>query len=232
MRSIAGTLFVNTLLALSLLPHSLAAVIDLTDATFEHQTQSSTGQTTGKWLVKFYAPWCGHCKTLAPIWKELDQRLQEDDANDGIVIAKVDCTKESQVANRFKVQSYPTLKYFADRKMYNYKGDRNIDALYAFVTEGYKSALPDAAIPPPPSLLDVKMKEFRQKFEALAQDNEHLKHLLEDFDHIVSFRKNAAVALLVMGAILGFMFGIIVSLIMGMGSTDNTKAKKKKNKKD
>lgn len=226
MRSIAATFFVNTILSLSLLQHSLAAVIDLTDSTFEHQTQSSTGQTTGKWLVKFYAPWCGHCKTLAPIWKELDQRLQEENAQDGIVIAKVDCTKETQVANRFQVQSYPTLKYFADRKMYNYKGARNADALYDFVTEGYKSALQDT-IPPPPSVLDVKMKEFRMKFDSLAQNNKHLKFLLEDFDHIITFRKNAACALLVMGAFIGFMFGIIVSLLMGMGSTD-TKAKKKK----
>ena len=35
-----------------------AEVHVLTDSTFEHQTQASTGQTTGKWLVKFYAPWC------------------------------------------------------------------------------------------------------------------------------------------------------------------------------
>ena len=51
------TTFIITLLAafIALAPAS-AAVIDLTDSTFEHQTQASTGQTTGKWFVKFYAP--------------------------------------------------------------------------------------------------------------------------------------------------------------------------------
>lgn len=162
--------------------------------------------------------------------EELDERLQEENAQDGIVIAKVDATKETQVANRFKVQSYPTLKYFADRKMYNYKGGRNTDDMYDFVTGGYKSALSDT-IPPPPSIFEIKMKEIRRQFEKVTEDNPHLKYLLEDFDHIISFRKNAAVALLVMGAFVGFLFGLIVAMLSRTGGKKNdAKAPKKKKK--
>lgn len=226
---ISAAFFLRSCLTLSaFLPRlSLGAVIDLTDVTFEHQTQASTGQTTGKWFVKFYAPWCGHCKTLAPIWEELEGRL---DPQDGIIVANVDATIETQVAERFKIQSYPTLKYFADRKLYAYRGARNIDALYEFATGGYKSAT-EEIIPPPPSAFDAKMKEFRVKFESLAEGNEHLKFLMEDFDHIVSMRKNAAIVILVMGSIVGFMFGIIVSLLMGIGGgTSAPKGQKKKKK--
>jgi len=110
--------------------------------------------------------------------------------------------------------------------MYTYDGVRTIDAMYAFVTEGYKSASDDA-IPAAPSVFEMKMKEFRQKFETYVQDSEHLKFLLEDFDHITNYRKNAAIVLVVMGAIIGFMFGVIAALLMGIKSTE-TKGKKKK----
>mmetsp|Transcript_37524 Transcript_37524/g.89888 ORF Transcript_37524/g.89888 Transcript_37524/m.89888 type:complete len:226 (-) Transcript_37524:88-765(-) len=220
----------SLLLLLLFCSAAFGEVIELTDSTFEHQTQASTGQTTGKWLVKFYAPWCGHCKSLAPIWKELDELIQNEHAEDGIVIAKVDATKESALATRFKIRSYPTLKYFADRKMFNYKGHRNLDALHAFVTEGYKTAQPDT-IPAPPSFVELQVKELRKRFEKLTEENLHVKYLLEDFDHIVSFRKNAAVALLVIGALLGAaLAGAIVFFFMrgSRNSRDKEPRAKKK----
>ena len=53
------------------------------------------------------APWCGHCKQLAPIWEELAEHFQEDK---DVVIAKMDSTK-NEVEN-ISVQGFPTLKFF------------------------------------------------------------------------------------------------------------------------
>jgi len=90
----------------------------------------------GKWFIKFYAPWCGHCKNLAPTWAELARELQGK-AN----VAKVDCTVERLICELFEVRGYPTLKYFSgDGLVREYTGVRQVSELANFVANGYQEA--------------------------------------------------------------------------------------------
>ena len=162
---------------------------------------------------------CGHCKRLAPVWDQLAEKVGADHAEEGILTAKVDCTTEKAVCQRFKIRGYPTLVYFAERKMFRYSGPRELDDLVAYATGGYQDTSGEA-VPAPPSFVKEKMTELRK----LVNDNEHLKHIVEDFQHIVEIRKNAAAVLVGIGALIGLMLGCILG--GGGGGGGKTKVKK------
>lgn len=123
----------------------------LTDASFEHDTQASTGSTTGDWFIFFGAPWCGHCKKLAPQFNEAAKLVKEQQLP--VSFAKVDCTTEPSTCKRFSVKGYPTLYYISRGRMVQYSGARDAQSIVAWVSSGPMSGSAGQASEPVPGPL-------------------------------------------------------------------------------
>lgn len=72
-------------------------------------------------MVEFYAPWCGHCEALAPEYAAAATELKDEP----VALAKVDATEEAELGQKFDVQGFPTIFFFADGVHKPYPGQRN-----------------------------------------------------------------------------------------------------------
>jgi protein disulfide-isomerase A6 len=133
----------TSILALTLpLLTSASDVLNLTPSNFD----TVVFQSGKPALVEFFAPWCGHCKNLAPIYEELATAF----GNSKVSIANVDADKHKDLGKRFNVQGFPTLKWFSGKEgaePEDYNGGRDLESLTAFVSEkaGIKAKGPKKA---------------------------------------------------------------------------------------
>ncbi|KAG9489219.1 protein disulfide-isomerase A3 [Eleutherodactylus coqui] len=114
------SLLLGVLVLLAACSSRASDVLDLTDDDFE----SSIGEYPTI-LVEFFAPWCGHCKRLAPEYETAATKLKGT-----VALAKVDCTANSNTCNKYGVSGYPTLKVFRDgEESGSYDGPRNAEGI-------------------------------------------------------------------------------------------------------
>merc|ERR1712042_381959 len=104
-------------------------------------------------LIEFYAPWCGHCKKLVPVYDELGEKFKD---NKDIVIAKMDATT-NDAPPEFKVSGFPTMYWAPMGNKENpikYQGGRDLNDFVEYIK---KHATDPVALP------DEKTKKKKKK---------------------------------------------------------------------
>lgn len=120
-------------------------VVELTDVNFN----ALVTESNDIWLVEFFAPWCGHCKNLEPEWRKAAEVLK----GSGARLGAVDATVHTELASKFGIKGFPTIKVFpfgadkkkAMKKAADYQGERNAEGIVAFAN----SLLEESGVMPP-----------------------------------------------------------------------------------
>jgi thioredoxin domain-containing protein 5 len=139
-------------------------VVILDTKNFEHLTQASTGATTGDWLVKFYAPWCGHCKKMEPLYENVAESLKGE-----VNVAKVDVTANRELGTRFEIKGFPTIKLLSKGKVYTFKGRRAEKDLIEFARGGYQIHEAEV-VNPPLGMFGEVMFVYRHAYKMAVKD--------------------------------------------------------------
>jgi protein disulfide-isomerase A6 len=170
-------------------------VVDLTDANFDKVVDGSKPV-----FVEFFAPWCGHCKSLVPVYEAFADAFAH--VKDKLVIAKVDADAHGSLGSRFGVKGFPTLKFFpkgeALEDSIKYEGGRTEEDLISFIEK--HTGLKAKKAPAPISYVTV-LTETNFKSEIIDSDADalvefyapwcgHCKKLAPEYEVVAAVYKN------------------------------------------
>jgi protein disulfide-isomerase A6 len=171
-------------------PAAADEVVALTESDFEKHV----GQDRGA-LVEFYAPWCGHCKKLAPEYEKLGESFKKAKS---VLIAKVDCDEHKDLCSKYGVSGYPTIQWFPKGSLEpkKYEGQRTVETLVEFInteagTNVKIAAVPSSVVVLTPETFDsIVLDETKDALvEFYAPWCGHCKHLAPVYEKLASVYK-------------------------------------------
>ncbi|XP_078376471.1 putative protein disulfide-isomerase A4 isoform X1 [Oculina patagonica] len=143
-------------------------VVHLKDDTFDDFIANNPSV-----LVMFYAPWCGHCKAMKPEYTDAAKTMKDEEVSGAL--AAVDATKATEVAKRFKIEGYPTVKYFKDGEVAFDVNERTANKIVEFMK--------DPKEPPPPPPPEKDWHEIPSEVKHLT--DETFKGFLKKKKHVL-----------------------------------------------
>jgi protein disulfide-isomerase-like protein len=147
MKSVVASLLIASAAGLSLTP--------------DNWDDNVSGKTV---FIKFFAPWCGHCKKMAPDWEKL---MTEYADHATVTVAEVDCTTAGKpLCDSNGVKGFPTIKHGDPANLDDYQGGRT----YADFSKFAKGLKPLCS-PSNMDLCDDEQKKKIEEVQALSMDD-------------------------------------------------------------
>lgn len=138
-------------------------------------------------LVNFYADWCRFSQMLHPIFEEASNIVREEFPDTKqVVFARVDCDQHSDIAQRYRITKYPTLKLFRNGMMMKreYRGQRSVTAIADFIRQQQVDPVKEVLNADELNSLDRSKRNIVGYFEKKDTDNyrtyEKVANILRD----------------------------------------------------
>ncbi|KAL2536938.1 Protein disulfide-isomerase like 2-1 [Forsythia ovata] len=125
-------------------------------------------------LIEFYAPWCGHCKNLAPTYEKVATAFKLEEH---VVIANVDADKYKDIGEKYGVSGFPTLKFFPknNKAGVDYDGGRDLDDFVTFINEKCATSRDAKGQLTSKEFVSAEGEEKKAVFSRLEEEAEKLK---------------------------------------------------------